>query len=93
MPLIGSEEWLWVELLSGIWSHVLRHRRFGGTYCPYLQGQRVSQASTEYSLCFILVSSLLDVHFDPENGGSTFPRNVASQKIVLFTLLQQSLSM
>jgi hypothetical protein len=66
------------------------HRRFGGTYCLYLQGQTVSQASSQQDagskqsdrycrwICIGLhrVSMLPASCFNPEDGSGIFLRSV-----------------
>jgi hypothetical protein len=52
-------------------SQVVFYRRFGGVYFLYIQSGRVSRESKKQAkLC------LLGLLFDPEDGGSTFFRNV-----------------
>jgi hypothetical protein len=53
------------------------HDRFGGTYCLPLQNRRVSQQRVGgFVCCLLLAGYVLGLLFDPEDGDSTFPRNV-----------------
>jgi hypothetical protein len=52
---------------------------FGGTYCLHLHSLRVNIASMKeeaVSRASFLLNYLLDLLFDPKNGGNLFLRNV-----------------
>jgi hypothetical protein len=54
------------------------YRNFGGTVCLHIHHREVSQASIQQYLIFfglLTACFLLDVFFDPDDGGSTFIRN------------------
>jgi hypothetical protein len=54
------------------------YRRLKETYCLYLQTRRVNQEINKQSFayCLLLPGFLLVLILEPENGGSTFLRNV-----------------
>jgi hypothetical protein len=50
---------------------------FGGALCLHLQGRRVKQADNKF--CLILALHTFGIHFDLEDGGSTFLWNIGTR--------------
>jgi hypothetical protein len=59
---------LFFEIVMPIAYSSAIHRRFGRTHCLHFEGRRLHQASSK--------EDLLDLLVDPEDGRSSFLRNV-----------------